>query len=400
MDGGNMNNANGTSNSYSRDVVRDVDGQDHLAHLLADIIEKQERTQQRQMQIVEHIVRSDGKRNRLGDFQKLKPPTFLGTSNPLEAEDWIIAMEKAFDAMDCTDNERVSFATFMLQSSAFEWWDAHRKSYEQGVQITWKLFKEDFYQKYFPESVKRIKEKEFLELKQGHKSVSDYEIEFSRLARFAPAFVQTDSSKARRFESGLRQPLKRRVEAFELNSFREVVNKAQLMEKGYHEEKKEIDQPSKKMKVDHQHFDYEREVNFGHPKSVNYKPQERSCPICEEDHRPNVCPQRWGRCYRCGEPGHTQDWCHLLSNSTFHKEKPRAVMLPAPSQQLYLPGPPQAPNCSSDASSHGMPSKVSRQQPNNGWKNRGGNRARVYNLVKNNEGELHNEVPGPKEAEV
>jgi hypothetical protein len=83
----------------------------------------------------------------------------------LEAEDWIIAMEKAFDAMDCTDNERVSFATYMLQSSAFEWWDAHRKSYEQGIQITWKLFKEAFYQKYFPESVKRIKEKEFLELK-------------------------------------------------------------------------------------------------------------------------------------------------------------------------------------------------------------------------------------------
>jgi hypothetical protein len=56
MDDGNINNVNGASNSYSGDVIRNVDGQDHLAHLLADIIEKQERTQQRQMQIVEHIA--------------------------------------------------------------------------------------------------------------------------------------------------------------------------------------------------------------------------------------------------------------------------------------------------------------------------------------------------------
>jgi hypothetical protein len=90
--------------------------------------------------------------------------------------------------------------------------------------------------------VKRMK-KEFLELKQGNKSVVEYEIEFSRLARFAPEFVQTDGSKARRFESGLRQPLKRRVEAFELTIFREVVSKAQLLEKGYHEQRIEHGQP-------------------------------------------------------------------------------------------------------------------------------------------------------------
>lgn len=53
MDDGNMNNVNGVSNSYSGDVIRNVEGQDHLSHLLADIIEKQERTQQRQMQILQ-----------------------------------------------------------------------------------------------------------------------------------------------------------------------------------------------------------------------------------------------------------------------------------------------------------------------------------------------------------
>jgi hypothetical protein len=110
----------------------------------------------------------------------------------------------------------VNFAVYMLKSSVFEWWDAHKKSYPENYQLTWCTFKDDFNKKYFPESVKRMIENEFLELNQGSKSVTDYEIKFSRLARFAPEFVQTDSSKAQRFENGLRQPLKRRVEAFEL----------------------------------------------------------------------------------------------------------------------------------------------------------------------------------------
>lgn len=108
-------------------------------------------------------------------------------------------MEKAFEALGCTDREKVVYATYMLQSSAFEWWDAHKKSFPENTLVTWDLFKEAFYKKYLPDSIKRMKEKEFLELKQGNKSVGDYEIEFSRLARFASEFVKTDSSKARRF---------------------------------------------------------------------------------------------------------------------------------------------------------------------------------------------------------
>jgi hypothetical protein len=347
------------------------------------------------MQIVEHIVKNEGTRNRLGDFQKLKPPVFLGSSNPLEAEDWMVAMEKAFDAMDCTDTERVSFATYMLQSSAFEWWDAHSKSYEQDIQITWKIFKEDFYQKYFPESVKRIKEREFLELKQGQKSVSDYEIEFSRLARFAPAFVQTDSSKARRFECGLRQPLKRRIEAFELNSFREVVNKAQLLEKGYHEEEEEIQHRSKKSKFAiHQPWeDFQEDGKFSNSMGQVSNDRIIPCPICNRDHPPYFCPYRWGRCYKCGQAGHTQNRCpSLKSNSPVTQVAPaKPALLPAPPQPLYLTGP-----TPSDISPRQIPpaNKVPRGQEIKEQKNHGGDYARVYNIISTNKDEHDNEKPG------
>ncbi|XP_037446316.1 uncharacterized protein LOC119316015 [Triticum dicoccoides] len=234
---GTSRDGNNSGNTNAGLLVQELGDQSVLANLLTNILGRQQETQQRQMDILERVVKNDSHRSGVGEFQKLKPPSFSGTANPLEAEDWITAMEKAFEAMGCTNEEKVIYAVYMLKSSAFEWWDAHKKSYPEGTPLTWILFKEAFYKKYFPESIKRIKEREFLELKQGNKSVGEYEIEFSRLARFALEFVQTDGSKARRFESGLRQPLKRRVEAFELNTFRDVVNKAQLLEKGFQEEK-------------------------------------------------------------------------------------------------------------------------------------------------------------------
>jgi len=229
---GTRNGHSTTQNGANSSTGLVIAEQEPLSQMLADILGKQQQTQQRQMDIIECMARKDANRNRLAEFRNLNPPSFSRTANPLVAEDWITAMEKASGAMGCTESEKVTYAVYMLQSSAFEWWDAHKKLYPEDLEITWNIFKDAFYKKYFPESMKRMKEKEFLELNQGNKSVSEYEIEFSWLARFAPEFVRTDSSRARRFESGLRQPLKRRVEAFELDTFRE--------------ERKELGQPIKK----------------------------------------------------------------------------------------------------------------------------------------------------------
>ena len=63
--------------------------------------------------------------------------------------------------------------------------------------VTWAIFRQEFQRKYFPESVQRKMELEFLQLKQGDKSVAEYEINFSRLARYAMAYVENDEVKAR-----------------------------------------------------------------------------------------------------------------------------------------------------------------------------------------------------------
>lgn len=47
-----------------------------------------------------------------------------------------------------------------------------------------------------------------------------------------PALVVDEVSRARRFKEGLRREIKRHVAAFELNSYRMVLNKALVVERG------------------------------------------------------------------------------------------------------------------------------------------------------------------------
>ena len=48
-------------------------------------------------------------------FGKLKPTEFTGSTDPLEAEEWLSSMEKIFEFMRLTDQEHVACASFMLK---------------------------------------------------------------------------------------------------------------------------------------------------------------------------------------------------------------------------------------------------------------------------------------------
>jgi len=50
----------------------------------------------------------------LEQLQKMKPPVFEGEVNPLQAEAWLLQIEKILDVMNCTDEQRVSFSSFMF----------------------------------------------------------------------------------------------------------------------------------------------------------------------------------------------------------------------------------------------------------------------------------------------
>ena len=57
----------------------------------------------------------------LEQFQKMKPHVFEGEVDPLQAEAWLLQMEKILDVMNCTDEQRVSFSSFIFQKEAEHW---------------------------------------------------------------------------------------------------------------------------------------------------------------------------------------------------------------------------------------------------------------------------------------
>ena len=145
-------------------------------------------------------------------------------------------MEKAFRVLRCIEEEKVNYATYMLQGDAYDWWRMEEDKHNHDPEpYTWEMFKVAFYEKYFPTSFRHQKEREFIKLEQGNMTVSQYETEFASLARFAPTLVADEDRKARRFEEGLRPRIKTSVIAFELTTYRAVVNKALLIERGLNE---------------------------------------------------------------------------------------------------------------------------------------------------------------------
>jgi hypothetical protein len=50
-------------------------------------------------------------RDRLGDFQCTKPPTFSQVVEPMDADDWLKSIEKKLQVMQCNNRENVLLAS-------------------------------------------------------------------------------------------------------------------------------------------------------------------------------------------------------------------------------------------------------------------------------------------------
>ena len=106
------------------------------------------------------------------------------------------------------------FGTHMLAEEADDWWVSLLPILEQGgAEVTWTIFKREFLNRYFPEDVRGKKEIEFLELKQGNMSVTEYAAKFVELAKFYPHYAPetAEFSKCIKFENGLRADIKRAI---------------------------------------------------------------------------------------------------------------------------------------------------------------------------------------------
>ena len=183
-------------------------------------------------------------------FRKMGPPSFLENPDPTEAKTWIMQMEKIFDVVGCTEVQKVSFASFMLKGEAEHWWRSTKKTLplEEDEILTWTIFLDGFYEKYFLESVREEKEVEFIELIQGNKTVIQYEAKFTELAQFAPQIVSDDVRKAKKFRRGLQPSIRTRMATLRLKAYSEVVETAKVVKKECEDYQKIRDQNKKRSK--------------------------------------------------------------------------------------------------------------------------------------------------------
>ena len=65
-------------------------------------------------------------RDKCGEFLKVCPPVFTHAADPLEANDWLHAVEKQLNIAQCTDLEKVLYASGQLQGAAQDWWESYQ----------------------------------------------------------------------------------------------------------------------------------------------------------------------------------------------------------------------------------------------------------------------------------
>jgi len=167
----------------------------------------------------------------LETFSRNNAQNFKGGFNLDGAQSWIAEIEKFFIAMSYVDANRVTFTTFMLVEEAENWWRFTKQQLEyEGRQITWEIFKQNFLEKYFPEDLRRRKEVEFLNLRQGTMSMGEYAAKFDELSTFCPHFHERvdECSHCSKFESGLRADIKQTVSYLEISSFSILVNRCRI----------------------------------------------------------------------------------------------------------------------------------------------------------------------------
>ena len=167
------------------------------------------------------------------EFRNNKPPIFKGRYDPDGAQIWLKEIERIFRVMDCNEELKVRLGTHMLREEADDWWISTRYVWEAtGEVVTWALFKREFLRKYFPEDVRGKKEVEFLELKQGNMSVTDYTAKFVELVQFYPHYSEATAefSKCVKFENGLRPEIKQAVGYQRIRRFSDLTDCCRIYE--------------------------------------------------------------------------------------------------------------------------------------------------------------------------
>jgi hypothetical protein len=219
--------------------------------------------------------------------------SFDGSKGPLAADSWIISIQHLMESLQCTDAQKVNYASLKLTGEASHWWLARKgliaEELGQGVPITWERFKKEFDDRFFPQTQRLQCARDFQDLKQGTMTVEQYAARFNELSRYAPTLVATEENKVHRFLYGLIPRVRDRVICLGIKNYLDMVDKATLAEKSMKEVATDFAQKKRNLPPP-THPSKKQAVSGSGSNSYGKK----STPMAYGSSRPN--------CTKCGKP--------------------------------------------------------------------------------------------------
>ncbi|XP_016199825.1 uncharacterized protein LOC107640837 [Arachis ipaensis] len=202
-------------------------------------------------------------------------------------------------AQHVPEEQWVEFETYQLQGEAQHWWQGVRCILQpDGVVISWELFREEFYKKYFPSSPRNAKELELLQLKQGQMTITEYTSRFEELCRFSRICQGAPEDfaewKCIKYEGGLRSDIQSFLAPMEIRVISELVNKSRIAEECVRNAAVAKNDNRESHQRDHHQNLAPRSQEF--KRTENYRPNRQ--------HK-----NKQGLCYRCGSPRHLVKDC-------------------------------------------------------------------------------------------
>lgn len=163
------------------------------------------------------------------DLKPLKPSTFAGGAGA-NAEQWLLEMERYFQAADSPQSGRVLFASTFLKESASAWFNSLwiEAEREVGIQsFTWPEFKERFRARFRPLAASRTARSILRALKQKYR-VASYTDAFLKQMQLIPDMSMADQVDW--YINGLQDRIAEEVDREDPNTLVEAMNLAQRAE--------------------------------------------------------------------------------------------------------------------------------------------------------------------------
>ncbi|GKC83136.1 zinc finger, CCHC-type, retrotransposon gag domain protein [Tanacetum coccineum] len=106
-------------------------------------------------------------------FLNCKPSEFHGDSDPVIVTNWLRVIEDIFEISECSDRQRVKYASHLLKGEARHWWNMIKIAHGDDVAsvMTWKEFEDLVMENYCPQGLMDRLEEKFLKLQQNDMTI-------------------------------------------------------------------------------------------------------------------------------------------------------------------------------------------------------------------------------------